>query len=146
MFSQLWSTGGVNARIQGEIIAFEKRVIRTLGFLGETYVNAAKLKTKGQGGYDNITGNLRASIGWMILKDGKEVSLSVDEKSEDTSKLINDVKAQVPNGFVLVVFAGMEYAFYLEAGIGKDRKVYDVITGSLPSQSKFRSEFKDLMN
>ena len=145
MFSQLWSTGGVNARVQAEIIAFEKRIVRALGYLGEQYVNASKNKTKAQGGYKDQTGNLRASIGWMILKDGKEVSLSVDERGEDTSRLINDVKSQAPNGFVLVVFAGMEYAFYLEAGVGKDRRVYDVISGSLPTQGQFEREFKDLM-
>lgn len=146
MFSQLWSTGGVNARIQGEIIAFEKKVIRTLGFLGEQYVNAAKLKTKDQGGYDNDTGNLRASIGWMILKDGKEVSLTLERKHKDTARLISELKSKFTNGFVLVVFAGMEYALYLEAGVGKKKKVFDVITGSLPTQGQFTDAFHDLMN
>jgi hypothetical protein len=40
----------------------------------------------------------------------------------------------------------MEYALYLEAGIGKKKKVFDVITGSLPTQGQFTDAFHDLMN
>ncbi|MGE4289958.1 MAG: HK97 gp10 family phage protein [Salinivirgaceae bacterium] len=64
------------------------------------------------GKYNDITGNLRSSIGWFILKDGeiiKREGISLPE----LGILINDV--QIRTGYNLVVFAGMNYAAYVES-------------------------------
>jgi len=142
VFNQLWTTGGVNARIQGEIIAFEKQVIRSLSFIGEGFINKARLKNE----FMDRTGNLRSSIGYTIFKDGKNIfenierSASGDEKGRGVSAAKSfESQINVKDGFVLVVFAGMEYAIYVEAS-GRD-----VLTGSAPSSSEVKSLLKDLI-
>ncbi|MBO9660271.1 MAG: hypothetical protein J7527_15735, partial [Chitinophagaceae bacterium] len=67
------------------------------------------------------------SIGYMIIKNGKEVfgnfqgTQEGQEKARRFSKRISNV---YKTGIILTVVAGMEYAASVEA------KGYDVITGS----------------
>ena len=142
MFSPLWSTAGVNARVAGEIIAFEKKVIRSLSFIGEEFLNKARVNAD----FIDRTGNLRSSIGYMIFKDGTNIFENIQKANKGTDKQTgfdkaNDFESEVnvPDGFVLVVFAGMEYAIYVEAS-GRD-----VLTGSAPSSSEVKSILKDLL-
>ena len=139
MFNQLWSTGGVNARINTELIAFEKQVIRSLSFVGEEFVNKARTNAD----FIDRTGNLRSSIGYMIFKDGKNIHENIQQVKggEEGARIAKDFQSQITikDGFVLVVFAGMEYAIYVEAS-GRD-----VLTGSAPSSSEVRSILKDLL-
>ena len=139
MFSQLWTGGGVNARIQGEIIAFEKNVIRSLSFIGEEFVNKARVNAD----FIDRTGNLRSSIGYMVFKDGKNIQENIQQVKggEEGARVAKDFESQinVKDGFVLVVFAGMEYAIYVEAS-GRD-----VLTGSAPSSNEVKSILKDLI-
>lgn len=139
MFSQLWTSGAVNARINAELISFEKNVIRSLSFIGEEFVNKARLNAD----FIDRTGNLRSSIGYMIFKDSKNVLENIQQVKggEEGVRVAKDFESQinVKDGFVLVVFAGMEYAIYVEAS-GRD-----VLTGSAPSSSQVRSILKDLL-
>lgn len=91
--------------------------------------------------YKDRTGNLRHSIGYVILKDGVEIFGSFSEPGQElvkdkegkskplvgasiAKKLAITIGEQYPVGYVLIVVAGMSYAGYVEA------KGYDVLTGS----------------
>ena len=72
--------------------------------------------------YTNQTGNLRNSIGYVVMNRGVEIG-----KSNITSlnqKTIDQVKAKYNQDVVLIVVAGMNYAAYVEA------KNYNVLTSA----------------
>lgn len=83
--------------------------------------------------YKDRTSNLRSSIGFIIYKDGREISRNFETAgagSEDSSRGMAEGQAfaelQSPNmdGYSIVVVAGMEYAKHVEA------RGYDVVTNS----------------
>ena len=85
--------------------------------------------TKSQGGFGDVTGNLRSSIGYFILKDGKIIIENRKLSTKGTDKitgygaaihLLNEV--QKITGYQLIGVAGMGYAAYVES-LG-----YNVIT------------------
>jgi hypothetical protein len=118
----------------------EEQFVKGLAFLGEEFVNAARsIRT-----YKDETGNLRSSIGYAIVKNGRVVSFKVSRsategKSEAESFVTQKVNEEPQKGIYLLVFAGMEYALYVEA------KGYDVLSGSRPSRSQVLGFFKDLL-
>ena len=80
-------------------------------------------------------GNLRSSIGYVVLQDGKPIEkggFAPTERGKEKGKngqkegetFINKVISQYPKGFVLVVVAGMKYATYVEA------RNYNVLTSA----------------
>lgn len=99
---------------------------------GKNFVERAVAKTKEEGGFGNITWNLRSSIGYVIMYEGKVVEAFFkdlvsgtegQEVGEDYAELVLSLIDE-GDGLSMVLVAGMEYAFYLEAQ-GKD-----VISGS----------------
>ena len=93
------------------------------------------------GGFDDQTGNLRASIGYVLLYDGLQVESDFDPTmvndpiEEGTGDVIGynyatKIAKSYPKGWCLVIVAGMEYATYVED------KGYDVISGSTMNASK----------
>ena len=94
--------------------------------IGEEAVKIAREN----GSYHDVTGNLRSSIGYIILNDGKVVIQGAPErypKKEDGSKgeaegqaLLQKLKAKFPWGLVLIICAGMEYAAFVENVRHKD--------------------------
>lgn len=108
----------------GEIIDF---IVFRLEQIGEECVKIARER----GNYNDITGNLRSSIGYCILVDGKVVRegrpVTFSAKKGDGAKgaeqgqaLLDTLKAKFPWGVVLIVCAGMEYAAYVEEVRHKD--------------------------
>lgn len=81
------------------------------------------IEAKNGGAYIDRTGNLRSSIGYAVLKDGKVVQKGLVNKTKDGDKglaegakyLERRIKANRRNGTVLIVTAGMNYAEYVEA-------------------------------
>jgi hypothetical protein len=107
----------------------EDAVLSRLTFIGETFVNSAREK----GAYSDQTGNLRSSIGFIVLKNGKVINenFQLAEKGTDKTKGLNSGKAYIKKlkekfkkGYVLICVAGMDYAAAVES------KGKDVITGS----------------
>ena len=85
--------------------------------------------------YTDRTNNLRSSIGYVLYKDGEKIGASFAKSgvgvegdgAQGTEKGENyavDVAGKYPEGYVLVLAAGMHYAAYVEA------KGYDVLTGA----------------
>lgn len=114
----------------------EKKFIEALAFIGEAFVNEARSKRT----YQDQTGNLRSSIGYAIVKNGKAVKFTAKDSPESGELVSNLVQEGQKSGIYLIVFAGMEYALYVEA------KGYDVLTGSKPTRREVISLFKDLLN
>lgn len=98
-----------------------------LCWIGEQAVTIARET----GSYNDITGNLRSSIGYILLKDGRRIEGGGFEHTaakkgdgsegiEQGKALIDTLRAEYPYGYVLIVCAGMEYASYVENIHGKD--------------------------
>lgn len=98
-------------------------VLLNLQRIGEEFViNARNTDT-----YKDRTGNLRGSIGYVILFDGKQMSADLDGTIDGITfarQAIVEVRKNYPQGFALIGVAGMDYAAAVES------KGFDVITSS----------------
>lgn len=93
---------------------------------GEEFVKIARL----EGQYIDHTGNLRSSIGYVIVKDGSIVgrNFQVSEQAgtdkqtgkREGEQLAMDLVKTFPKGYVLIGVAGMKYAMFVEAMEKKD--------------------------
>lgn len=98
----------------------EQKMIELLSYAGNQGVRHARLN----GNYRDRTGNLRSSIGFMVVKDGKAVDEYFEEadKGSDKSTGVSEAKklalrvAKTHNkGLVLILVAGMNYAVHVES-------------------------------
>lgn len=131
-----------------------KRVVKVtqneLMQIGLQFVRDARLKTADQGGFNDDTGNLRSSIGFILMYDGQVVhsDFTASESGTDKSTGLEAGKAYAKTlgadhlkGWAIITVAGMEYAGYVEA------LNYDVITGStLGAQKKLEKAFQNVIN
>lgn len=93
---------------------------------GEEFVKIARL----EGQYDDWTGNLRSSIGYVIVKDGKIIGkdFKLSEKDgtdkqtgrREGEQLAMDLVKTFSKGYVMIGVAGMKYAVFVEAMENKD--------------------------
>jgi hypothetical protein len=108
------------------VVSVEERIIMTLAMVGEKFVNDARnIRT-----YQDQTGNLRSSIGYIIAKDGHIVVEDVEGKAQgkaQAKRIAREILQENKQGFVLIGVAGMSYAAAVEA------KGYSVITSSVPA-------------
>lgn len=118
----------------------DAKFIETLKYAGETGVKIARES----GRYNDITGNLRSSIGYAILKEGKplyedytEGPRGTDRKTgvQRSKRLVEQVSKTAKTGFALILVAGMDYALYVE---NMDNK--DVLSGAVTETEKFLRE------
>lgn len=123
----------IRERIERYMRAVEKATLEGLQYLGESLASYAK---------QNITftprsGNLQSSIGYVIVKSGEPITMAgfggSPEGVQEGIKFAEQVARETPNGFALIIVAGMNYAAYVEA------KGYNVI---LPAELKAKAEFK----
>lgn len=110
----------INAIIKRKIERAEKVIVDTLKYVGEMCVKEARMN----GDYIDQTGNLRSSIGYVILNNGKKVveNTRSSERGTERSKGVSEAKnfidelaARYNKGIILIVVAGMNYATYVEA-------------------------------
>lgn len=81
------------------------------------------IEARNGGSYIDRTGNLRSSIGYAVLKDGKVYRQNQVERTLHGSKGLSEgakfleqkVRDNDRRGIVLIVTAGMNYAEYVEA-------------------------------
>ena len=89
-------------------------IINALEYVGVTCINEARTN----GAYRDRTGNLRSSVGYVIVKDGTVVSGSSFEQTkggQTGQTYIKELAAKFPHGIALIVVAGMKYASHVEA-------------------------------
>lgn len=114
--------------VYAEIQRMDELILANLNRVGLEFVRNARTKAD----FTDRTGNLRSSIGYVILKNGQVVDSNFEDSSQGTDKATGKAKGfdyamanvEANIGYVLIVVAGMEYAVYVES-MG-----YDVITGS----------------
>ena len=88
--------------------------------------------------YIDHTGNLRHSIGYLVAVDGKIIK--ADFENTEGSKTATDALANYNQGIVLIMVAGMKYAYYVS------KKGYDVLDSAIIEMKKKFQEFVDLIN
>lgn len=113
------------SKINYAIIAEAKRVnrltVRALSYLGELCVIEAKDRPQESSWFDQ-SGNLRSSIGYVIVHNGKIVKYSEfnqvkqgTDGIKEGKELAKELAKQYTSGYALIVVAGMNYAELVEA-------------------------------
>ncbi|WP_316778414.1 hypothetical protein [Pedobacter antarcticus] len=122
-----FTNADVRKAMQIQLERIETAIVSRLRYIGETFVNNARMN----GEYTDQTGNLRSSIGYIVLKNGKvfhenfEKAGKGNDKGVSTAKdYITQLKLKFGKGYVLIVVAGMDYAAAVES------KGKDVLTAS----------------
>lgn len=128
-----FSKNQIEKQLNQAVSNLRQAVLNRLEMVGWEFVRNARMKNASQGGFNDVTGNLRSSIGFAIIDHGKvskenyEASKTGTDKKTGISEaksLVKSLKSDFANGYALVVVAGMGYAAAVESR-GKD-----VITGS----------------
>lgn len=111
----------INAAIQAEAERANMLTIRALSYLGEMCVIEAKDRPQEASWFDH-SGNLRSSIGYVIVHNGKIIRYSgfnqVKQGSEGVKEgktLAEELSRKHSSGYALIVVAGMNYAELVEA-------------------------------
>lgn len=112
----------IDANVDRKIDEFVEECISNLEFVGEECVAEARTA----GSYTDRTGNLRSSVGYVVVKDGEIIKkggfqhVNGTKKSdkngeEDGEQYAESLVSRYPQGIVLIVVAGMNYAAYVSA-------------------------------
>jgi len=136
----LFQSSAIGAVMKQFMLMSDEAIIATLYYLGEGFVNRCKL----EGNYKDRTGNLRSSIGCVVLKNG-EIVRSLHYGTNDEGENLgldfaDELAAQFSKGIHLIVYAGMHYALYVE-----NMNSYSVLTSYLPGSAAFGTMLKDLL-
>ena len=109
----------VRKRFDAFLIEVEKAQIEALQKIGEMCVAHAR-EIPSDIGFNDQTGNLRSSIGYVIFRDGVAIRSNYEQVLEGNEgvqkgqQLAEEIGTQT-KGLSLVVTAGMQYATYVEA-------------------------------
>lgn len=108
----------ISAYLERRILLMKQAIIRKMMVVGEKVINQARTS----GNYKDQTGNLRSSVGYVIVSGGiiiQESSFEVVEKgvvgSKSGKEFAERLARQHPKGLILIVVAGMKYAKYVSA-------------------------------
>lgn len=111
----------VNAELKQFADEANKLVIRAISYFGEKCVKEAKDRPWEESWFDQ-SGNLRSSIGYVIVRNGEIVEYSDFNQVKDggdgvkTGKVLaEELATRYSSGYALIVVAGMNYAEYVEA-------------------------------
>jgi hypothetical protein len=119
------------ADVKAECDAYFERIVKasveSFKYVGEQFITASRdLRT-----YQDRTGNLRASCGYLIILNGDIIESVFDAGDSADGKRVGEEYAKKlalefgkQGHLVFIGVAGMMYAVYVEA------KGFDVITGS----------------
>ena len=111
----------VDAKIAEAIAEAERLMVRALGFLGEKCVIEARDRSQEVSWFDQ-TGNLRSSVGYVIVANGKIITTVGFKQVKNGSEgllvgksLAKKLARSYKTGYALIVVAGMNYAAHVEA-------------------------------
>lgn len=116
----------IRKALEERAIRISDAILMRLQFIGERFVANARTKAD----FTDRTGNLRSSIGYVIMKDGVQLFENFEQRAggpegeSQAKKVIEEAKKNFPTGYVLIGVAGMDYAAAVES------RGYDVITSS----------------
>ena len=118
----------IDATFKALLAEVDRQLIESLTRVGEEAVKLAKMIPP-ERGFKDRTGNLRSSIGYVVLVDGKPVNVAFAAVKgghagvNEGQRLALQVGSKT-EGYALVVVAGMNYAFHVES------KGRDVLTSA----------------
>lgn len=127
-FKANFSMGDVHNTFADYAARVHRATVKVLQYIGEQCVKLAREK----GTYNDITGNLRNSIGYVLVKNGSIISKNFEQRVE--SKVVSsangkgilegealavELASRVNKGYAIIVVAGMHYAHYVET-LNKD--------------------------
>lgn len=116
----MWSDKEVERWFNYFVDRAEEQIYKLVLKAGEEFVKYARKK----GNYQDRTGNLRSSIGYVIVKDGDILTENYELSEEgserhpgmrEAKRLISDLIGVYSKGWVLIGVAAMPYAVYVEA-------------------------------
>lgn len=146
-FTPMFTQGDIDSFVNRFVDRAEEKLLNMLTAAGEMFVRYARES----GRYIDHTGNLRSSIGYVIVKNGKIASRNFKKQDVGTEgsegvnkaeKLARELANTHNTGLVLIGVAGMEYALYVEAMESKD-----VITGAnIKTEDWMRTAIKTVTN
>lgn len=121
-FSANFSAGDVHKQMQEFALRVHNATVTTLQYIGERCVAEAREN----GSYQDRTGNLRNSVGYVIVYNGSIISENFAERvngkvasevsgMEEGQKVAELLAANISKGYALIVVAGMHYAQYVES-------------------------------
>lgn len=127
-FKANFSMGDVHNHFADYAVRVHRATVKVLEYIGEQCVKLAREK----GTYNDITGNLRNSVGYVLVKNGSIISKNFEAKVEskvvssangkgilEGEALATELASRVGKGYALIVVAGMHYAHYVET-LNKD--------------------------
>lgn len=121
----MWSDKEVERWFNYFVDRAEEKMYILMQRAGEEFVKIAREKGK----YIDHTGNLRSSVGYVIVANGKVLSENFELSENGTDKVAGKQRAKrltgelatlYNKGFVLIGVAGMKYAVIVEAMENKD--------------------------
>ncbi|WP_304833970.1 hypothetical protein [Muribaculum intestinale] len=127
-FSAAFGKGEVHNTFADYALRIHRAIETVMQFIGEECVRIARE----QGTYNDITGNLRNSIGYVLVRNGDIICKNFEERV--ASKVIDaangkgilqgqalaeELAKRFTKGYALIVVAGMHYAHYVES-LNKD--------------------------
>lgn len=124
-FTPLFTKRDIDRWIDIFTVRSDDKFYTLLQAAGEMFVKYARES----GRYIDHTGNLRSSIGYVIVESGKvtdndfkivHAGTDGNEGVEKAKKLAHELANTYNSGMVLIGVAGMEYAVYVEAMESKD--------------------------
>lgn len=104
----------VRADMEKRLQAIDTAIINRLSYLGELCVNHARSVNT----YRDQTGNLRSSIGYVLVKDGRVIKRNFTGTGSGPAEgegLAGTLVGQYRSGYALIVVAGMNYATKVES-------------------------------
>lgn len=155
----------VTEEITNAMQTLHRRIIRDLTIAGEEAVKKARsIVTAGGGGgvlppYTVQTGNLVSSVGYAVVQDGQIVTMSSfqavqgrpdkngiplgdgQEGSAKGKEYVKELAMRFPQGYALILVAGMHYASYVQELHHRDV----LVSGSLVAEQLVR-EIQDKFN
>lgn len=118
----------IEDKVKVSVEAKTKVIVNIFCYVGEQCI----IEARDSGDYTDQTGNLRSSIGYAVVWDGKVVQRDCIDKVKQGDKGVSEgddylskcIKKARKKGIVLIVTAGMNYAEYVEA------KGYNVLSSA----------------
>nr|DAI97860.1 MAG TPA: hypothetical protein [Caudoviricetes sp.] len=127
-FSAAFSQGEVHNTFATYALRIHRAIETVMQYIGEECVRIARE----QGTYNDITGNLRNSVGYVLVRNGDIICKNFEErvasKVVDAANgkgilqgqaLAEELAKRFTKGYALIVVAGMHYAHYVES-LNKD--------------------------
>jgi len=133
----------IQAEVEREMQRFITILRLELDRVALETLTRARQKGPNDGGFNDQTGNLRSSMGYIIMYNGKQLVNDFHTYAQGSQgkaigeKVADDIAKVHKKGWAIVMVAGMEYASWVES------KGKDVITGAtLGMESKIREAWE----